>query len=216
MLMGAETGAEITFAMDSRYVSEGRDNLESGGIVSADVSWSKEMGKDGTLCLGAWYADAWDEPYSELNLSVGYTVDLDPVELGLSYTWLDFIEDDVDDQELQLSLGFNVKDSVDMSIGMVYSEEADGTFLEVGIAREYAIKDGVVVVPFAILGINEGYVSDEHDGLNHLNVGLETSWNLSESVSLGAYMSYTMGLEEDADESLEDFFYGGLCLTFSR
>lgn len=215
-VLGAGEGDfSISLAMDSHYVSEGRDNLEEGGIFSTEMVWEKSLA-DGTLSLGTWYADAWDVDYSELNMSVGYTVDLEPVELGLTYTWLDFFEDDAEDHELALCATFDIQDALDMNIGAVYSDEANGSFFELGLSREFALSDGVAVVPFAVLGINDGYVSDEHDGLNHINIGVETSWEISESISMGAYMSYTMGLEEETGESLEDLFYGGLCLTFSR
>lgn len=215
-LIGGESEIEVSVAVDSRYVSEGRNNLESGGIVSSEIAWSRELIEGRELCLGAWYGDAWSEQYSELNLSVGFAVEVDEVELVFAYTYLDFIEDVEDDQELAFSLGFDVLDEVDVGIGMVYSDDADGVFLEWGVSREFLWGDGFAVVPFAVLGINEGYVSDEHDGMNHLNFGVESSWALSENMYIGAYLSYSIGLDEDVGESLDDLFYGGLSLSFIR
>jgi len=214
-LFAEESEVDITIAMDSRYISEGRNNLDSGGILSADISWSKPM-TEGSLNLSAWYAEAWDAEYAELDLSVGYTVEFGASEFGVAYTWLEFPEDNEDDHEVELSLAYNVQNILDLSFSGVYSDEAGGVFFETGLSKEIELKEGLTLVPFVVVGINEGYVTDEHDGLNHLIIGVETSWEITDSISLGAYLACTMGLDEEPVESLEDLVYSGLSLTISR
>ena len=53
-------------AWDSRYVSEGRDNLDTGGLFSFDISTTLRQ-----LTLGGWFALGDSESYQEVQPMVG-------------------------------------------------------------------------------------------------------------------------------------------------
>jgi hypothetical protein len=204
-----------TVFWDSKYVSEGRDNLEEGGLSSLALDWSQSLGQVGELALAGWYAEGTSTDYSELNLGVAYSWSLENIGISLGYTWLDFAEDDESDSELSMELGTTIHDEVDLGAVFTYSTEADGTFIELMVSTSIE-NEKLSWSPFLLLGINAGYVADEHDGLNNLQMGVEVSVPLSEKLELGGYLAYTIGLDEEAGESLDDIFWVGLSLGWSN
>ena len=205
---GTETSFNAALAYDSKYVSEGRDNLEEGGIGSVTAEWAAPTDGDGEVVFSGWYAEAIDDAYSELNLGVSYGWSLEKLDIGIGYTWLDFAEDDETDNEISLELGTSLHDDYNVGAAFTYSTEAEGTWIDLEISKEF-VQDKFAYSPYLLLGINAGYVSDEHDGLNNLQMGLHIATELSDGFELGGYIAYTIGLDEKPGESLDDIFWVG-------
>ena len=184
----------FTSAMwDSKYISEGRDNLEDGGLGSVALEWNQHFENGGEMILAGWYAEGTSVDYSELNLAAAYGWSLENLDIAIGYTWLDFAEDNESDNEFVLVLGTTAFNDLDFGAAFVYSDEAGGTFIELVVSRSFE-DSSVSWTPYLLIGINEGYVADEHDGLNNLQMGLEISTPLNDSVELGGYIAYTIGL----------------------
>lgn len=101
----------------------------------------------------------------------------------------------------------------------VYSLEADGWFLDAGLAAEWAGHPRVVLAPWVSAGINEGYVSDGHDGLNHVEAGLAVRSPLTDRLELELRLVRMFPVDRDPgrhpdDESLGHHFEGGLTLAY--
>lgn len=206
----------FTSAMwDSKYVSEGRDNLEDGGLGSVALEWNKHFEKGGEFIFAGWYAEGTSVDYSELNLGVAYGWSLEKIDIAVGYTWLDFAEDDESDREISLELGTALYDDIEFGAVFTYSTEAEGTFIELFVSKSYE-NDKLSWSPYLLLGINEGYVADEHDGLNNLQMGVEVSTPISDHLELGGYVAYTIGLDEEPGESLDDIFWVGINLGWSN
>jgi hypothetical protein len=199
---------------DSKYVSEGRDNLEHGGLGSVTAEWTTQSG-DNELVLGAWYAEGSSAEYSELNLRLAYIIPLESVDMTLGYTWLDFAEDDFSDTEFSVEFGTSVLESLDLLAALVYSTEAAGTFLEL-VASTDITRNEFALTPYALLGINQGFISGEHHGLNNLQFGIEAATPLSDSLDLFGYIAYSIGLDKEPGETLDDIFWVGLGLGFGN
>lgn len=89
---------------ESKYVSQGRDNLGDGGIYSfeAALEWRR-------LAAGAWFASGDSTSYEELNLYVDYGVELGPLYSYVGYTRLEFLQEDESDNEI--SAGVEISDA---------------------------------------------------------------------------------------------------------
>jgi hypothetical protein len=69
------------------------------------------------------------------------------------------------------------------------------------------------------LGVNAGYVSDGHTGLNNFQLRANVSYLPVIQVELYAYTGYSAAINRDAvryagDELLGDFFWGGVGFVY--
>ena len=182
------------------------------GSIAAE--WTTTNG-DNEIVLGAWYAEAISANYIELNLAAADIIPFETVQVTFGYTWLDLEKDDESDNELSIEFGASPLESLDFTAAFVYSTEAGGTFVEL-IASTDIERNEFTLTPFALLGINEGFVFDEHKGLNNLQLGFEASTPISDSMELRGYIAYTIALDKKPGESLDDIFWVGLGIGFGN
>ncbi|MBU0679649.1 MAG: hypothetical protein KJ626_16225 [Verrucomicrobia bacterium] len=184
---GIATESWIESGWDSKYVSEGRRNLDEGGLA-----WIEAGVVAGEVAFAAWYGRGDSETYDEVNLSAAWVKEWNNFETALSYTRLEFPEDHAHDNEVALSLSCEGPAGVIASMTAVYSTQAEGTFVEAGMEREFESNDmGLILIPFVAEGVDFGYASTEYDGFNNLQAGAELVWQVGEDVSLSAYMLHS-------------------------
>ncbi len=207
--------AHAHFGWESRYFSEGRDALAGDSLAfgSVEMGWEHFSG-------GVWYGYSPDGDYDELQLTIAYTQNFGNWEFYGSYTYLRFPIDGGDDHELGLGLSWSgLPLAIELSADWYYSFEGDGSFAEVSALREFQVSEKLNLGLSATLGVNQGYVSDGHDGANHFALRLGAEYALSEMLSVTAHLSQSWGIGRDlflsGDELLEDFFHGGVGLQFS-
>ncbi len=197
----------LNFALDSRYVSEGRDNLDDGGIASIAI----DMDRPSPLpfmdewYFSSWYVESIATPYTELNLSLGSSFSVEEVDVAVGYTWLDFQGPHASDNEFDLQLGFGLFDEIDFSSAFIYSTEAEGTFIEL-VASSDIVRERFVLTPYILLGINQGYILEEDDTFNNLQFGLTATTTLFDDMEAAFYFAATTGLE--------DIFWTGVSVSF--
>ena len=200
---------------DSKYVSEGRDNLGEGGLGSASVGWTYTSDHNGELIFGGWYAEGTSVDYTELNLGVAYGWSLEKLDIAVGYTWLDYAETDASDNEFAIEAGTSLFDDYDVGAVFIYSDEAGGAFFEFVVSKSF--EEGLATwTPYLLLGINDGFVATEHEGLNNLQMGVEVSASISEHFELSGYLAYTIGLDENAGDTLDDLFWVGVSLGWAN
>jgi hypothetical protein len=203
----------LTTAWDSRYVLEGRDMLDGDGLVGTAAAATYD-----DITVELWYALGPAADYIEFNALAAYVLHLGDFDLHAGYNHLQFVSDEIDDNEVSVGLAytglpFNLAADVDW----YHSFEADGSFVELVVGTEYELGDTVVLAPAALLGMNAGYIADGHNGLNNVALQLEATAPIGDYLELGAYGAYTWAIDEDTsryegDELLQDFFYGGVSL----
>ena len=200
---------------ESHYDSEGRDSLDGGSLwtASAEFSWEHLAG-------GIWYGSSPDQSYDELQLTLGLSQEIGEMEFYGGYTYLRFPFDGADDHELGAGLVWSGL-PLELAFGadVSHSFEAEGYFAEFSLFREFELSDQGTLEVAGVFGVNQGYVSDGHDGANHFALELSSEYALTESCSILVSTSYSWatGRESDApgDELLVDFFDGGLGLQWS-
>lgn len=198
---------------DSRYVLEGRNVLEKGGLGSVTFEWNRYSPDNQEIAITGWYAEGTDTAYSELNLGIGYAWHFSTVDIGVGYTWLDFVRDDLTDREFSLDFSNTIFGDLEAGIALVYSTAADGSFIELEVVQTFE-RESFTWSPYLMLGINGGYVSGEHEGLNHLQMGVEFMAPLFSTIETGVYLAYTIGLKEEPGETLEDILWFGMNISW--
>jgi len=203
---------------ESRYVTEGRDNLSGEGLVS--ISSDFNMGE--TLSIIPWLADSPGADYREFNLSfVGGRRLADDILLYAGYTWLYAREHDesANDDEISLGMVYEFTENMQAAALVYHSFYASGTFIETTIRYVHSISRAVDYSVQAILGANDGYVIDGHDGLNHFQLRANVEYNPVADIELYALAGYTRAINRDADnyaddESLGNFVWAGVGFVY--
>ena len=207
-----EPSVTISAAWDSAYVSEGRDNLGDGGLVSAsvDMAWRG-------LAFSGWTAHGDSVNYVEHNLGAGYSFALGPVGLSVAYTRLEFGGEGEapGDNEFAVGCTLPVPGAIEVAVGARYSTEAEGTFMEIFVQRPVALGGtGVVLAPYVMVGFDYGYASTQHDGANHTEGGLALECPLGDGATLSVYCAHCWaGRDVDLDGG-RDLTWGGVRLAF--
>jgi hypothetical protein len=185
---------------ESKYISEGRDNLDDGGIFVAEamMEWKGFVG-------GVWTALGDSQSYQEVNAFIEYCLVVGPLDLCAGYTRLEFLEDSTDDNEFAAGVALNLIPFLVPAVDYVYSTESDGGFLELSLSSEIAFFNArFVLEPYALQAFDFGYATDDHDGPNNFQVGIGASFGLTEHIDAVGSVSHSWAQEDIDREGLGD------------
>ncbi|MCF7838850.1 MAG: hypothetical protein K9N49_09500 [Candidatus Marinimicrobia bacterium] len=209
-----ELGLSAELAWDSRYVTEGRSNLDRNGLLGATTEAAL-----GDLTLGIWFADSpHATPYRELNAYALHGFTWGDVSAYVSFNHLRFLTDDEYDNEVGTGIAReNLPGNLADALDAYYSFESEGAFFDFSLGGAYDLHPRLTISPSIVLGVNSGYVADGHDGANHLALALEASTPIRHGLELAAYLTHSWAISSDpdrypADQALEDLLYGGVVL----
>jgi hypothetical protein len=194
---------------ESQYVAEGREELDEGGLFSTEVSLAY-----GGFELGAWAAVADSVHYQQLDLSLAYGDEFYGVSWSVGYTHLEFEPGSEDDDELATELETELLAEVIIGAVLVYSFEADGCFLELTASRSFELfVDGLTVTPYGLYAFDFGYRTEDYNGANHVQLGIECEYALADDLSLIAYAAHSFAREDIEREGLGDLGWVGFGLS---
>lgn len=205
----------VHLGWESSYFSEGRDSLDGDSLFvgSFEMGWKHLAG-------GVWYGYSPDRRYDELQLTLALTQSIGDFEFYGGFTHLRFPFDGSYDNEIGAGVvwsGFPM--DVELSADLYYSFDADGYFAEISASREFSITDRLSLNVAVLFGINQGYVTDGHDGANNIALRLGLGFALSDSVTVTVHTTYSWALGKDAgspgDDYLIDFGHWGVELQWA-
>lgn len=193
-----ETAVSQTWV--SKYVSQGRNNLETGGLSSFEASATL-----GNVTTAFWYGTGSETDYSEMSLAFEYGLELLGKEAYVSYARIAFPEDDESDNEIGAGLSLDAIGSFTPALDYYHSTGAEGGFLELSLTSEKNYLNGdLVVESYLVEGVDFGYASAEHDGANHLALGVNMNLTLNDNFELFASAEQTFAQEDITREGGED------------
>lgn len=195
----------------SRYVTEGRDNLDGDPIQAAtvEVGWNN-------FTLGGWWGDSPEAGYEETNLSLGWSHTQGDWEYYLSYTWKTFPKDGEYDHEPGAGVAWSgLPWDMSLALDAWHSFDATGTFFELSLNKEIELGGKFSLETTLSLGYNAGYIEDGHHGWNHLGLSLTGHWHFNEAWSVHASAAWCQELQRDVtwhpgDLGLGSFGYVGI------
>lgn len=202
---------------DSRYVSEGRDNLHSNDMLSL----SSEFELDDITFI-PWIARSPGVDFTEFDLNFIYSISVSQKTtafLGYTHIRYHYLDERFNDNEISFALGYQPLLSLTMSAVIYHSFYADGSFIEFASSYSGEINKRTSYSIAVSLGANEGYIYDGHTGLNHFQIQAITSYMPFKQVELYAMAGYNQAINRDAeqypgDETLNDFFWGSLGMVY--
>lgn len=188
---------ELDVGYDSRYISEGRNNLVAGGITWVQLNHDL---KNGLSLLGLYGAG---KDYDELNLGIVYTQTYSDVEYYFSYTRLEFFEDNLHDNELGLGAGYSFSTAIPLRLAVdaVYSIEAHGMFVEFSLGSDLTVNEALVISPYIKAGLDVGYASDGKKGHNHSALGAVVAILQSDSLSYNLSLEHSIAQQHVKKET---------------
>ena len=207
---------EALFTWGSRYVTEGRDILDGAGVQKSAIHF--EYGPFFINSRNVW---GYDSEYDELNIMPGVRFEIDEYTIYLSYNRKVFFSEDVVDNEIEIGMTYEeLPYGMFSAIAWYHSFLSDGAFLEFTLGSEIEISERLELEPVVVLGINNNYIPDGHDGLNHVSLELNTEYQVVGPLELIAFARYNKAIDSDpaehpGDKLLNDFFWGGIGIEFS-
>lgn len=181
----------------SKYVTEGRNNLETGGLSSLNIGFSYKFID---LCL--WYGNGVEEQYDEIQLSFGSSIYWNEFKAAFGLTDLSFLHNESKDKEIYLELCFDGLDLLTPFVANTYSFDSEGTFIEFGVEFSIPLRiKKVEINPFVFEGFDLGYVEEIH-GANNTQYGITINYLITDNFCVGANIVRSEGLwDKDKSES---------------
>ncbi|MFQ6372109.1 hypothetical protein [Shewanella sp. YIC-542] len=218
ILANEQRETEIYMDWQSRYVSEGRDNLPRGGIVWSGIEQQR----------GAWH---WygrqgigdSTRFVEINLGVQYQWQLPAgVMLTTGYKRAQiFAGSNSSNNELSAGLAYQGWHWLTPSLTYSYASKARGAFMEFSLTGHWQPTPLWLVAPYVTQGWDFGMASPSHDGPNHFQFGMETAYSLTTQLQLALQLHRSIGLDDitrqrpNADTEVHsNQNFGGLALRY--
>lgn len=201
--------------LESRYFSEGRDALDGKSLWTGSVELGYEH-----FSGGIWQGRSTDNRYQEWQYGLALTQESDGFSYYAGFTHLDFPEQDESDNEWSFGVAYEkLPYFFGTSVDGTYSVEAKGTFYEWSTYREFELNENSTALISGVLGINDGYVSDGHDGANFYALSLGIERSLRRNLSVFGHGMQSFAIEHDpslaGDDQLKDFFHFGIGLNWN-
>ncbi|MCK8045135.1 hypothetical protein MSG37_09570 [Shewanella sp. 1CM18E] len=207
-----EIQALVDLGWDSKYISEGRNNLDKGGIYWATAAIQKN-----NLNVYATVGRGDSQHYTEWNFGIEYGFDLtDNLSGSVGYQRLEFYGDErAHDNELFSNLEYTAVDWLVPSISYTYSTEANGSFVEVSLHSNWELAQGFTVSPYLTQAFDFKYATEDHDGANHFQFGIEAEYLLPNNLVLSGHISHSIAQEDIKLEARNNGVTGSLDETFA-
>lgn len=198
-------------AWDNHYISEGRDNLDKGGITWGGASFEQE---NLTAFIVAGRAD--QVHYTEWNAGLEYTLSThDDLDATFGYQRLEFYGDErASDNEFFSSLTYNGFSWFVPAVNYTFATEAGGYFVEVSLHSPWEVNEQLTITPYVVQGFDFQYSSEQHDGANHFQFGLEAEHQLNDSIALSAHISHSIAQDDIKQQASHDGVQDSLNQTY--
>ncbi len=195
----------------SDYVSEGRSNLQQGGLGEVVLGL-----QTGILVLEAIQMDATRQSYSETILLAGLALSAGSFDTLVSLARILSREqgDTEGETELAVELVHTGLDVLVPFASYIYSDSASATWLELGLTTAFNLGD-LELAPYVLSGWNQGYVAGESKGINHLQLGVDLLLPITDRIEFNGYLAHSRALNREPTDSTENLIWGGVGLTFS-
>lgn len=192
-LQSTQVEYAIELGWESKFVSEGRDNLTSGGVY-----WSGFAAQYQNLNGYARVGRGDREHFVRWELGLEYTDSVtDTLEATIGYQRLEFYGDErTNDNELFSTLTYNGFGWVTPSINYTYATEAGGYFIELALYGAWQASHTWRLSPYALIGLDYQLATEQHNGLNHIQFGLESEYALSHHLNLTGHISHSIALDD--------------------
>lgn len=211
-LTAAEVAWDISTAISNRYVTEGMDNVPDGSAVLLN----EVTATVGLFTGGIAYTQFLDDSYNELNFSVGMAGEIDAFAWEVGITYLTFpAPDEPSTWEIGVGVSWEITPQLVAFAGTYYDfDDVRGGFVEIGLEAPLAIRDGLTLTPYTLLGIDYGFVSGPRRlKENNWQFGISAEYGINDIVSVFASAHHSIRLSNLRAEGEGNVTWAVLGLT---
>jgi hypothetical protein len=206
--------SELAVGYDSRYVSEGRNQLTAGGIYW--INGVHEVNENLAVSLGHGLAQNTDVDYDEFYLAIEYAYSLAGFDYSIGYTRFEFFKSNESDAEITLGLHYTQSDFFTPFSNIVYSVEADGFFVQIGAQKDIELNEKWSIASHVLLAFDFAYASPKEDGYNHTSVGASFTYASTQRFAIRGIFEQTFGGSIINNESNKaNQFWSGIQFIYS-
>lgn len=203
--------SEFSVAMDSKYVSEGRDNLRKGGAAWFGATHNFGNALTGSVLYGV--ATDSDVDYDELNLTLQKGWKIGELNGYAYFNRLEYFEGNAHDNEFGLGLNHSILDGINTNAEFVYNTATDGRFLSLNVSKAVYQNGQHTLTPHAQIGFDDGYASNNHTGYNHTAVGLTYKYQLNTNLAVSLFAEHNLVGSQIKSEGRDDISWLKLSLV---
>jgi len=206
-----DLNVSINTSWNSKYFSEGRNNLNNGGMFVVGSNFGLNE-----FSIGSWFGIGDTDDYQELHFFMQYEKEIANFNLYFQYKILRYFRNEINDNELGVGIAYSKYPFLLPSIDYLYSTELEGAYIYCTIKSNINITKGIYFFPYLLEGIDLGYASKEYNGLNNLQIGIETSFSLTDKINLNGSVAYSWAQEDVKRTNGGNQFWGriGASLDF--
>jgi len=224
-------GIDATLGYSTHYVWRGL-TFNNSGVLQGDLSTGYDAGDAGSFTVGVWgnldLNDENDEEFNftEVDIYAGWEKSFDSVTLGAGVIKYHFPQETgsncVDTTEIYVSAGLDV--ILAPSVTVYYDvEEADGDsiYVSTAIGHDFDL-DFTTLSLGAAIGYTNGdggnflYGDGAGSGFSDASISASVSFDLTESISVSPFITWTTLLEDAKDvNGNDDEIFGGVNFSMS-
>lgn len=116
---------------------------------------------------------------------------------------------------MSLALSYPLAKAFSLGFDSVYSVEADGIFVELSVHYHWKNTDESFSIELYILqGYDFGYASHVHDGVNHLQCGVDASYSLTAAWRLSGYVAQSWAQTDIKRQDGDDELWAGMAVHY--
>jgi hypothetical protein len=211
----ATTSLELGTAWQSKYVSEGRDNLDGHAFLLSTATLTHgQFDAEVAYGLEDRPRNLTSERYREWNAGVGFGNELGPVDWHASYKHLWLPASEERDNEWALALSTTSDSNLTASLAYTYATTAGGGFYEAALEYELSCGATCQLTSYLIASDNRGYIAGGERGPNNVQAGLSLLAQADTRVTIVAELNYSRPFDDAPAQGLTELFWWNLALRF--
>ncbi|MBV7316026.1 hypothetical protein [Shewanella sp. NIFS-20-20] len=205
---------------DSKYISEGRNQLAKGGVFWGTAAYS---GENFGSYISVGRADSVN--YTEMDIGVEYYLpSFYDINTTLTYQKVEGYGDDrYTDNDFIVNMEYNDYEWLMPSVNYQYSTVSKGGYLELGLTSGFHPSEATYLYASAVQGFNYGYVNHDHKGSDNTTLTLGAQFtvqpNLTVSVTANqVFAGHAMDRETQVTgnpEANQDQTWAGVNLSWA-
>jgi len=177
--------SDFSTAYASRYITEGRDNLNGNGIATlyADLQWQSPW----SVIL--WHGEAAGSDYDETNITLAYNTSFSFINAQIALNKV-YADNSPDDEEISVTLDSSWR-GVTFSVNSVYSNFTSGYFHSFSTLYAISLSKNISLSPYLEIGFDNGYANDTYNGHSHNQIGLNAAYNLQDKLRIETNIAHS-------------------------
>lgn len=226
MAGGSAVAADATAAVDvnSAYVWRGI-TFNDGLVAQPSIDVAK-----GGFGINVWtnydiddYDDTLDDrEFSEVDLTLSYGFDLEPVSIGIGYIEYLFPAGGAGTREVYLDLGTAIAGGLSCGVTAYYDfDEVEGLYGNFYLSYGIDLSDCLGLEISAAAGYADEDFAEAYGGtdggLFDLSCSLGISYSVTDALSLGAGVTYVDTLDDDVllEDLVDTDVFGGISIAYA-